>query len=408
MMENKDELNNRKSKDISEEEAYRIAKRSSDLEMFILLLICTRFRQIGEEDPISPKQIDEDIQKIIKQAHKINVLQRAEINRLIERIVKDSYDASKYLFDYRKLPFIPLKENKPLMKILKSAKQNVVSDNLFRTQAFMLRDKKDPTKLIPTKLSETYRKKINDAAKNVVLGDASYNKFIEDTIKELTNSGMRYVWYEAESRRVHSQRVEAAVRRNILDNVRDINQKVQNELGNQYGADGKEITVHEYSAPDHEPIQGHQFTNEEYEKLQNNEPFKDIKGKSYQAVERRIGIWNCRHFAYSIIIGISKPNYTEKELEENKKRNNEGYVDKDGKRHTMYECTQEQRRLEREIVYAKEKQMMAKKANNVLLARLFQRKINRLLTEYKQFSKACGLSIKGERLYVKDYKAIRI
>ena len=71
-------------------------------------------------------------------------------------------------------------------------------------------------------------------------------------------------------------------------------------------ADGKEITVHANPAQDHQFVQGHQFTNEEYEKLQGEDDvsFKDVQGRRYEHFDRHIGTLNCRHFTYSIIIGF--------------------------------------------------------------------------------------------------------
>ena len=54
------------------------------------------------------------------------------------------------------------------------------------------------------------------------------------------------------------------------------------------GSDGKEISVHNLSAPDHEPIQGHQFTNEEVDNMQTGKPFSDVDGISFAPIDRPI------------------------------------------------------------------------------------------------------------------------
>jgi len=392
-----------------EEIADKIAGKSGEAELFVLLLLARRLKQIGDTgQPLTLTEKDKDLQEIKKVLRRYGILQRADINRLYENVVEEAYNNSKINFDFRSLPFIPFKQNKPIQTILTGFKQATNDMDVFKTQALMLRDPKDRTKLIPNPVSDAYNKVVNEAAEQVTEGLGDYFSAIRKTVKTLSDSGMRTVWYESEEGRVTTQRTESAVKRNILDNIRDINQQTQDELGKQYGADGKEITVHEHSAPDHEPIQGHQFTNEEYEKLQSEKDFEDVKGRKFKAIKRKIGIWNCRHFTFSVILGLNKPNFTDEELEENIKRNQEGYTDPDGKHRSLYECTQEQRRLEREIRRAKRGQIVAREVGDIELAREYQAQVNSYTQEYKDFSKACGLPIHSENTSVPGYKKIKI
>ena len=183
---------------------------------------------------------------------------------------------------------------------------------------------------------------------------------------------------------------------------------MQDEVGKQFGSDGKELSVHEFSAPDHEPIQGHQFTNKNWEDMQSEKAFEDINGNKFPAMRRAIGTLNCRHFAWSIIVGVTKPNYTQEQLDANIKRNHEGYTLSNGKHLTMYECTQKQRELETLIRYAKDGQIAAREAGDDELAKEYQAKINRYTNDYKIFSKACGLSIKTQKMRVSGYKRISV
>ena len=119
-------------------------------------------------------------------------------------------------------------------------------------------------------------------------------------------------------------------------------------FGKEYGADGIEISVHSNPAPDHEDIQGRQFSIEEYDKLQAGEIAKDVKGIMYDGSDKRqIGQYNCYHDIFNIILGVSKPIYTDKQLKEIVQNNQEGF-EYEGKHYTNYEGTQLQRRLETE------------------------------------------------------------
>lgn len=211
--------------------------------------------------------------------------------------------------------------------------------------------------------------------------------------------GVRVVWKSG-----YTKRLDSTVKQNVLDGIREVNQETQNIVGEQFGADGKEITVHSNPAPDHAPFQGHQFTNEEWNNMQGNEPFEDIKGQKFPALKRIIGQWNCRHFAYSIIIGVSKPIYLDEQLDEIEEQNQKGYDLPNGKHLTMYECTQYMRKLERQIRYAKEEQMAAMEAGDIELAKTIYGHINQLVAEYLEFCQACGLKPMTQNLYVPGYK----
>lgn len=392
-----------------EEIATQIAGHSGEAELFVLLLLARRLKQIGETgEPLTKLEKDKDLLNIKKTLSKYNILQKADINRLYEKVMEEAYNGAKINFDYRSLPFIPFKENKPVQTILNTFKQQTLDMEPFKTQAFMLRDPRDRTKLIPNPVSEAYNKVVNEAADQVANGLGDYQSAIRNTIKDLADNGMRAVWYESEKGNTYTQRAEPAVKRNILDNIRDINQQTQDELGKQYGADGKEITVHEHSAPDHEPIQGHQFSNEEFEKMQNEQAFEDYKGKKYSAIKRGIGKLNCRHFAFSVILGFNDPVYTDEQLKENIKRNEEGYTDEDGKKRSLYECSQEQRRLERIIVTAKHGQMVAKEAGDIELARTYQARVDEYIKRYTDFSEKCKLPTHLDNVYVPGYRRIKI
>jgi hypothetical protein len=221
-------------------------------------------------------------------------------------------------------------------------------------------------------------------------------------MQQLVDSGIRKMYWDSG----YTQRLDTAVRRNLLDGVRAINQGVQDETGKQFGADGKEISVHANSAPDHEPVQGHQFTNKQYERLQNQQSFIDTYGIKFSPIERAIGTLNCRHFTYSIIIGFAKPNFSLKQLEKMKEDNAKGYTTPDGKHYTMYECTQRQREMETLIRKNKDGQIAAKASGDINLARKYQTKVDAYSKKYKEFSNACGLSPKMSKCRVAGYKKI--
>ena len=117
---------------------------------------------------------------------------------------------------------------------------------------------------------------------------------------------------------------------------------------------------------------------------------------------RPIGKLNCYHSIRYVVLNVNKPQYTDKELDEIKYRNQKGF-EFDGKHYTMYEGTQLQRRLETEIRKQKDIQIMGVSSKNNLLTMEAQYKITQLTNKYKRLSKTSGLSPKYDRLRVAGY-----
>ena len=161
-------------------------------------------------------------------------------------------------------------------------------------------------------------------------------------------------------------------------------EKISQQNHDDFGCDGWEISAHAASAPDHEPIQGRQYSDEAYEKLNNS-------------LVRRIGTLNCGHAAFPIILGVDTPQYTPEELAK-LRQDNENGIDYNGKHYTMYEATQHQRRLEASIRKQKRRILIAEATEDKEGLQQNQIKYQVLNQEYKRFSKAAGLRLQHERM----------
>lgn len=155
------------------------------------------------------------------------------------------------------------------------------------------------------------------------------------------------------------------------------------------GCDGWEISAHAASAPDHEPIQGKQYSDAAYTALNNS-------------LVRRIGTLNCGHAAFPIILGVNSPQYTTEELEKFRVDNEKG-VTIDGRHYTGYEATQMQRRLERAIRRQKRRVLVDEAVGDKDKLLTDQIKLQRYRQEYARFSKAAGLRTQNERAQVAGF-----
>lgn len=391
-----------------------IIDRQESINAYVIEMIAKRVREIGSFSPSDIKRLKllvamgSDIRQINDELAKLTNLQVREIKSLIKQVAIEDYIDAKPFYDYRHKSFIPYNENTDLQQLV-NAIANQTADtyvNISKSTAtgFMIRDLQNPGVLRFQPIDATYQSVVDEAIQAVRSKTVDFNTAVRRTIKQLADSGVRRISWDSG----YTQRLDSAVRRNVLDGVHAVRQQVQDEIGRQINANGKELSAHANSAVDHEPIQGHIFTNEEYNKLQNESSFKDVNGTAFGAIRRAIGMWNCGHWAKSIIIESYKPRYTDAQLKKFIDDNHAGYTTSNGKHFTMYECKQYQRQLETKIRYAKEHQIAFRASGDRKQAELYQARINDLLTQYKMFSNACGLKPQMNRTRVPDYHKIKL
>lgn len=409
-----------------------IIDRQIEINTFVIGKIAQRIKRIGELLPSDAYKLEQlaktsaDIREINQRLAALTKLQLSDIKKVIRIVADNIYKAAKPFFDYRQRIYLPFNENEQVQRAVKAIETQTSGTykNMAKSQAFMVRDPKHPTVLKPTTIARTYQNTVDKAIQTVQSGVQDYQTTMRETLKEITDSGIVSVEYNTETGKRYTQRLDTAVRRNLLDGVAQVSQAVQNEVGKQFGADGVEITVHNCPAPDHQYVQGHQFTMSEYAKIapvtsiqkdskvnssaydfEDGDVVYDIQGRAYARFKRRLTTCNCMHFAFNIVIGQAPQNYSDKELKQILKNNEKG-VDIDGKHYTKYQATQVQRRMETNIRKLKDAQMAAKEAGDIEGAKKYQKKVTELTKEYKAFSAQAGFTPKLERIRVAGYKRI--
>ena len=87
--------------------------------------------------------------------------------------------------------------------------------------------------------------KVDKAILSVMQGKEDFYSSMRKTLKELGGSGL--VQYESG----RTRRLDSTVRMNILDGMRALNNETSRRFGEEYNADGIEISTHTHPAPDH-------------------------------------------------------------------------------------------------------------------------------------------------------------
>ena len=212
------------------------------------------------------------------------------------------------------------------------------------------------------------------------------------TVKQLSNN-MRVLKWESG----YTRRLDSHIRQNLIDGVKQLQTEMLDYHGERFGSDGVELSAHAISAPDHVAVQGRQFSNEEFFKMQNAMDFEDVKGNEYEGFPRPIGQWNCRHVKFPIIIGISEPVHTEEQLKE--------FAENSKKK---YDLTQQQRAMETKLRSLKTQRLAASAAGDELEAKRLQHKINEQQTIYRKFSEKHNLLYDTKRASVEGYRKISV
>lgn len=297
-----------------------------------------------------------------------------EIDEIFEQAAEEGYK-----FDLSKLPTvegIPFEENESLIQIVRAAVTLAQDDFTNITQTIGMISPYGQR--LP--LYDAYNACCDFAFEQVFTGATDYNTAVQMACRNLYQRGLVTVDYESGAK----ASIETAVRRNIMGGLGLMQEKISEQNHEKYGADGWEISAHAASAPDHEPIQGKQYRDEEYQELNNS-------------LVRRIGTLNCGHAAFPIFYGVTEPTYTAEQLEAFKRANADG-ITYQGKHYTTYEATQAQRRLETVIRKCKRKITVLEGAGDDDALKAARTRYTRLNQEYARFSKAAGLRTQTARL----------
>lgn len=342
-------------------------------------------------------------EKIVEELSKATKKSRDDIYKIFDEVAENNKQFAKDFYKYRGMDYIPYKDDTALKQQVEALAKITENSfmNIANTKGLGMLVQGLDGQIRFGNLEQAYSEIIDNAIISIAQGKSTFYEQMRSMLNTLGHNGLvRY-----ESGRV--RRFDSAARMNILDGIRQLNIETTKKLGEEYGADGVEVSVHENPAPDHEEIQGRQFKNEQYENIEDGGVGYDVKGRRYDGdTMRRIGEYNCYHKIFSIIVGVNEPEYSDEELKEIKERNEKGF-DYEGRHYTLYEGTQLQRQLELKIRKEKDTQILARESGFKDLAEESQAKINYYTKKYNKLCDVSGLQPKKERMSVSGYRRIK-
>ena len=314
----------------------------------------------------------QELEKYLRQQLKVS---DEEVNQLLHKAASFASDN-----DYERVGVWATEADKEsLMQLADAAVKVAGKDlrNITKTLGMV-----SPITGRPKPLQGVYQDCMDVAIKLVSTGGASASEAARQTTRKLAERGVVTIDYASGV----STELGAAVRRNLMGGMGLLVEQVTQKNHDALGCNGWEISAHANSAPDHEPIQGKQFSDEEFEQLNGS-------------LARRIGTLNCGHVAMPIIIGVNSPQYTADELSAFQRENAEG-VTYEGRHMTGYEATQYQNRIERSIRTQKRRVLLSETAGDKEQLLTDQVRLTRLNQEYQRFNAAMSFKSRAERLEV--------
>lgn len=364
----------------------------NDLEQTIMLDIIRRLQANNKEITRSADwQINrlyelgkskEEIKSYIKNT--LN-LSDEQIDKVFSNVISSGYARDKSLYDTVGKSFIPYEDNLQLQQLVNSMITQTKGElkNITGSLGFALREP-NSTKLTYTPLTDYYQSTLDKAITQIATGAFDYNTVLRNTVKEMTNSGLRYIDYDSG----YSSRVSVAVRRAVLTGYNQVVANINESNAEKLETNYFETTYHSGARPTHQPWQGRVYSKEELVSVCGLGTVTGLCGA------------NCYHNYYPFIKGVSERTYTDEELDRMNQEDNEKREFR-GKSYTKYEALQRQRKLET-IMRAERQEIKlltegGADENDIMSANA---RYNKTSDEYARLSKAMNLPQQRQRVNI--------
>ncbi len=293
------------------------------------------------------KQIDTLVEKVINKN-----------NASDQKLIKAIHEYKKDTEQEVKIEPTQIQKEK-IRAIIENAKNGI---NLTNTRAI-------------TNSQRIFESAVNRAYIEVVEGNQTLSNAVAKATKQLAREGITVASYGT-SGRPYQMSIDAVVRRNVVTSVAQATSQMTLETAQQNDCDLVKTSAHLGARPEHYLWQGKVFsisgTSDKYPYL--SDP-QESGGTGYGTAEGLCGC-NCRHFFFPYVEGFNPASYGIEDVTESENEE-------------VYQATQKQRYLEREVRSWKRVLKVSqdqKNANDINTANLkiqeYESRIKLLTTKY--------------------------
>lgn len=311
---------------LEEIEFNKVVDLYEKLNISIMADIIKRVSQMQEITVTSKEQLKILIQtngieifnKALEEASMLRGETKNELKLMFEQMIKEDMEGYKKLYDYRNKDFK-----------LSQTQHKILNQGFTQTNKTL----KNFTNTIAFSSKQAYVQAVDEAYYKVASGAFNYATAISQASQKLADKGITL-----KDKAGRNVQLEVAIRRNIRWGIQETANKINRDIEEELGCNGYEVTAHVGARPTHAEEQGKQFA------LTKEDANKYNVGL-WSDVEELWQEYNCRHSYFGIILGVSEPVYSDKELKDYKNAT----VNYNGKEIPYYEATQKQRAIENEI-----------------------------------------------------------
>ena len=291
-----------------------IAELYRNLENTLLNEICSRLNLAGELNEVTVQSVRalrshgislDEIESAIRETTNIS---EEELQKLLDDVVERN---QAYYTDMIDLAGVTEPETLLDAADIDAIIRQTGTDMLNITQSMGFLVDGGRTMLEPAK---AYQWALNNAELQIMSGAISYNQAIKSSIRQLADSGLRYVEYESG----HRDHIDVAARRAVMTGINQLCLKYAEQSQDYLKTDLVEVSAHSGarstgSGPaNHAEWQGKVYRWKEKPRTSRGSYPDFIDSTGYGSGEG-LGGWNCRHHFYPYIEGVSERTYTDKE-----------------------------------------------------------------------------------------------
>lgn len=314
-----------------------------------------------------------------------------EIEKIFGDEIYEQYTGQQKAYRMSGKEQVPFEKNRELQSLIEAAKAQTKGTlkNLTGSMGFAQRVPATG-EIFYTPLGEYYQKVLDSAMLDIGSGTFTYQQVLERVIKEMTDSGVRWIDYASG---VHN-RIDVAARRAVMTGFRQIQGKINEQVARELQTDTYEVSYHVGARPSHQEWQGKVWTMKQLQEICGLGSVSGLHGA------------NCYHDYNAFIPGISVRTYTDNQLarmiqEENTSRQ---YGSKE---YTTYEALQQQRRMEANMRKTRQEINLLKKGKaDEESVTLKQARYKIQMNRYIDFSDKMKLPQQLDRIYQDGLKGI--
>lgn len=377
-----------------EEQANLLFDNVAGWESSTLQRIGKRIKQYGKLSLADVKSINNiatvkhDMDAITKELAKVTGYNISQIEQMYGKLLEEQHLANQPLYDYRGKTFVPFKDNRELQAIARAYAKTTGETmiNLAKTKALCILDHNGKQ----IGLQKYYTDILDKAVMQVTTGATDFHTAMRDSIVELGGSGVRIDYGGGVTRRL-----DTVVRQNLLWGAKQASIEYNEMIGEELGCDGVEVDAHSNPRESHRFMQGQQYSLHG-KKTINGVVYEDFEASGASSALQDYG---CLHYRTPILLGISEPRFSKKQLAEIEEQNNKEYTigERTGNR---YFWSQRMRNLESATREQKTIRDLARSNGDKVLVKKCNEKIKAYRQKYDEIAEATGLYPDTKRMSV--------